>query len=198
MDATTLQRVKWLLPNADQSTEEDALLAAMITSVSAHVETFLRRSLESKSRTEDQDVRQSQLRFFLPAYPIAASPALVLYNDWNRVFDAATIVDASLYTIDTERGLVLMDKAYLTTGLRVARFTWTGGLATTPELLAAAYPTITMAASYQVANEFRRRKRLDVSSVNLGGAGIAIAGEIKLLDHVTAMLQPYRREGILR
>lgn len=198
MNATTIERVKRLLPGAASSTEEDAMIDMVIASVSANVEAFLRRPLETKSRTEDVDVRNWQRRFFLQAAPVSASPALAAYNDWGRTYAAATLVDATLYHLDLERGSLTFDKTYLVTGIRAMRFVYTGGMGTTVETLATAFPSVVMAATYQVAHEFRRRKRLDLTSLSVGGESIAVASELRLLEHVKDLLQPYRREGFIR
>lgn len=195
MDLTTLERVKRLLPGAAESTEEDPLLASLITSASAMAAQFLRREVQTAARTNTYDWACGRRRLFLPAFPVASSPAIDVRFDTEGTFDSTTVVDADSYRLDSENGILHFVYWAPHESVQALRVAWTGGMGTTTETLAAAYPDVVQAVTFQVVHEFRRRKRLDVGSVNIGGQSIAMAGELKLLDHVKALLEPHRRMG---
>lgn len=195
MDLTTLERVKRFLPGAVETTEEDPLLVSVITSVSAHVEQLLRRQVQTVARTEIFDWPAGRRRLFLPAYPISSSPALEIRYDTEGDFDATTVVDADYYRVRANEGIVHFVRWAPVESVQSVRVTWTGGMGTTTEALADAYPSIVQAATMQAVHEFRKRRRLDVGSINAGGQSFSMAAEIKLLDHVEALLQPFVAMG---
>lgn len=47
--------------------------------------------------------------FILPQFPIATTPALVLYDDWDRKWGADTIVDTDDYYVDYDKGIIYCD-----------------------------------------------------------------------------------------
>jgi len=197
MDGTTIERVKRLMPKKALDTDGDAYIATLITSVSAHAEAFLRRSLGTEERTVTLDWTCGRRRIVLPAYPVSASPAPVVKSDPWRTFGSDTVVDASCYGIDYDRGVIFFDLWIPIEGFQTVRATWTGGMGATPEALAVAYPAVSQAIAMQVAHEYRRRARLDVASLSVGSQVIGAVGEVKLLTLVEEMLQPHRREGLL-
>lgn len=197
MDGTTIERVKGLMPKKALDTDGDGYIAALIASVSAHAEAFLRRSLGTVERTVTLDWTCGRRRIMLPAYPVSASPAAVIKSDTWRVFGSDTVVDSSCYAIDLDRGVVFFDLWIPDEGFQTLRVTWTGGMGATPEALAESYPAVSQAIAMQVAHEYRRRARLDVASLSVGSQVIGAVGEVKLLDLVEQMLQPHRREGLL-
>lgn len=196
MDATTLERVKRLLPGSTKTTEEDAYLADLITTVSDSIEQWLRRKLLVASRTITIDWREGRRRLWLSAFPISASPELELYYDPGREFAAASLIDPENYALDLDNGTIYFDRWSPPEGWQELRIIWTGGMAATTAALATAYPSVVHAATLQVVHEFRRRRRLDVSSMSIGGQSFSVASDLGMLKRVEELLQPHRREAV--
>lgn len=196
MDATTLERVKRLLPGSTKTTEEDAYLADLITTVSDSIEQWLRRKLLAASRTITMDWREGRRVLWLPAFPVSASPELELYYDTGREFAAESLIESDAYALDIENGVIYFETWAPAEGRQHLRVVWTGGMAATTEALATAYPSVVHAATMQVVHEFRRRRRLDVSSMSIGGQSVAVASDLGMLKRVEELLQPFRREAV--
>lgn len=196
MNATTIERVKRFLPEANRSTEEDALIADIIASTTVSLEQWLRRKFEVVAHTQTFDWMHRRTRLWLPAYPVEASPELELRYDPDHAFGSDTVIDSENYVLALEEGVIYFDRWSPFEGYQVVRITWTGGMAATVDDLEADYPSVVHAATLQVVHEFRRRRRLDMTSLSIGGASVGVAGEMGLLKRVEDLLQPFRREAV--
>lgn len=171
--------------------KEQALIAMLISSVSARIESALGRGTLTQARTEYIDVAYGQRILQLTSYPITTVSSV--YNDSAREYGSSSLVDDDDYAVVDTLGQVIVDYD-LIPGARSAKVTYTGGLATTTDNLISSYPDIAMAAEYQIVHEFRRRRdSLDGSSVSLPSGGVAFVGELKTLKIVEQMIDRYRR-----
>lgn len=110
MNLTTLARVKAGLVGMLTSTQHDAYLKGLIISVSARIEQYLDRHIQRMARTEYYDAALDQKAWYLKGYPVASTPAAVIYYDTARGF-TGTAQDASTYFIDTSTGRLRFDDA---------------------------------------------------------------------------------------
>lgn len=189
---TTKENVKALLKIS--STDEDAVLVALASSVSKELEGYLDRELEIKARTIYFDVEENQSVFSLPAYPITA---LECWNDTGRTFPAISKVDPSNFTFLGDDGTLKFD-AYCGTGLlvsgsRVLKITYTGGLAADQAALQTNFPDLEMAARIQAAFIYKKKDKLGLGAESVGGGSISVADALELQPEVKSILDGYKR-----
>jgi len=189
---TTKDNIKALL-GSNSSTNDDLLLEAFALSVSAAVEKYIARGVETTERTEYHDVEAGQSYFLLKAYPVDTAESIAVYNDSGRTF--GTALGSSNYTVLGDLGGLSIDGYSLIDGPRVLKVVYTGGLAATQEALEAAYPDIEMAARIQGAAWFERRKSLSTASVSVAGSSVSVGGELDFLPQVKSLLVQYRRDS---
>lgn len=185
---TTKDNIKALL--GITSTSDDAILVQIANVASSQIENYLGRSVESTSRTEYFDVERGQHLFQLRAYPVASSPAIVVYNDESRLF--TTVVSNENYTALGDEGQLIFDEDYeLVTGPKVLKVVYTGGLASSQASLESNYPDLEMATRIQAVFLFENRKKIGVQSESVDGSS-ASRQELMLLKGVKEMIEHYR------
>lgn len=138
MRLTTLTRVKRRAPVTGDSL--DALLQQLITSASLEVEKYLDRHMLRTARTETFDIRPGQRTWYLPGYPIDATPTPEVRLDVDRAFTGDE-EDSSSYHLRREDGRLVLDFTYNTwssdyTG--ALQVIYTGGMAPSLDSLSAA------------------------------------------------------------
>lgn len=186
---TTKDNIKKLL-GITNDTDNDLLLVSIALAVSAHIEKYLRRQIESKERTRFFDVESRQSVFSLDAYPVSAC---AVYNDYDRLFSSNTVVPSSDYSVAAETGLLVVDKFTLTAGPQMLKVVYTGGLAASQQTLESSYPDIEQAARIQGAYWFQNRNKLGIVGEGMAGASITHYQKFELLPTVKEILQPHRR-----
>jgi len=105
-------------------------LNLIISAVSKQIENspFFFRYAELKARTEDFDIEARQKLVSVRAVPILATPTPLVYNDEDREFALATLIDDDDYGINYNRGIFTFDNYDLVAGNGALRITYTGGL----------------------------------------------------------------------
>lgn len=171
----TLDNLKLFLEKED--TDHDDLLTDIITKVSARVELFMNRSLESKERTLYFDAGRKI--YSLPAYPI--SSVVVTVDD--EVQD----VDDDYY-IWSEEGLIEFYVEPIYCNPRQVKIVWTGGYSVgeIPE-------EVQMAVQAQCAFLFKRRKDIGVNSTTIPDGTVNVNAPFDLLPDVKNILRSFRR-----
>jgi uncharacterized phiE125 gp8 family phage protein len=176
-DLTDLATVKRWLNITSQT--DDTLLAALITSYSAYVESWLNRSFASQSYTERVDGVGS-LGMAFSNYPVTAVASVSI--------DDVTIPAA---TNTSTPGYRFSDKFLYLNGYRFSRgmqnvtIVYTAGYATTP-------PEIKEAITELVAYHYKSRDRIGHSSKSLAGETVSyIVSEFPA--SVRAILNNYKK-----
>lgn len=190
MDLTTATRVKTYLEGAD--TSKDAVLAQIITGVSARIERYLNRHVEAVERVEFYDLDFGQRRIFLRGYPVTEVDSI--YNDpIDQDFAASSLIAADDYVTDLTNGVVSFHLTRPLTGPRALKVTYTGGMGANAAAFITAFPEIALAAEWQVVHEFHNRNAPGASSVSIGGASVALVSGLDLLPIVKQALDGHRR-----
>ncbi len=110
-------------------TEKDTKIESLILAVLSFIDTYCNRNFASAAYIEYFHGPTPTL--FLKGVPIASSPVLVLYDDWQREFGSTTIVDADDYYIDSDVGLVHVDYD-VGQGKGTVKVSYTGGYSALP------------------------------------------------------------------
>jgi len=191
MDLTTAARVKERLGLASADTTEDALLASLVSRVSAEAEVMMNRNTESKSRTVTLDVEWGQRTFSLPAYPVTSITSV--HNDVDRAFGAETLVASSDYYVETSSGLLYFDLS-LARGRGVLQIVYAGGMSDSTANFIAAYPDIADAVDQRVSQLWQRRGEVGVSSLATGQGSVS-AQTVDWIPDAARIVHSYRRLG---
>lgn len=191
MDITTVARVKETSASSWADTDEDVVLAQLVSAVSTQFEKYLRRHVEVTARTEVYRLRKWQGLVRVKGWPIT-SVSSVKYHDTQDFSSVTALTANSDYVVDTSAGTFdLLFGASNSPGfLQVIS---TGGMATNQTTFAATYPDIVHAADLQILEQWRRRNTPGGNVTN-GPSGTAFDGQLKLLDFVTDVLDQYRAE----
>jgi hypothetical protein len=200
MDATTKARVKDLLEIT--SVTHDAVLDALIATVSQRIESFIDRPLKSEARTEEYDIRPRQRVLFLRAYPLTAQADITsvkIATDWD--FAAATAVTSTDYHVDLNTGALHFVFYPITnylgnnmaTAPNAVQIAYTGGFGGTTSDIIDDYPAIASACETQVIAMWRRRDEPMQKSMKIGDYGSTKEGPVQFLPDVIEALIPYRR-----
>ncbi len=192
MDMTTEARVKALLgEKVAHDSAEETLIGRLITLYSQSFESYLHRTvLAASDVTEYFDVAWGQTVFALKAYPV--TDVTSIYNDTSREWTAGDL-DTDQYHLDTEHGLLTVDKISLVAGVAALRVIYDGGMAADAAAFIAAFPEIADACDMQVIAHFQRRSHLGAQAVSSGSGNVSHAGPLKILPEVKATLGKYRR-----
>lgn len=196
IDLTTVTRVKALLNNA--STTFDTLFAQLIRFYSARFEKELGRHIETVERTEQYDVEVGRSVVALRAYPVVEVTSVK--NDGARRFEGDPL-DASVFYVNVDRGLIEFDGVELVPGPGVLRVTYTAGMtdegATDPtDSFIENYPDLAQAMDLQVAEIYRRKDKLGANNMSFQGGGVGYESAVKLLPEVERTLALHRRYAL--
>ena len=196
-ELTTVQLVKNILGMGESDTQDDTAMGVLIRGQSKAIETYLDRHFERTSRTVYFDVEDGQHTWWLLG--ILVTTITGVWHDTLREFGDSTLVDSDNYTCDEESGELTIDKLTMSSGDRVLKVTYTGGMATTEVKLQADYPDLAQACALQVAYTIQRRDSLGVQSFSAPGGAVAIwpgAGFVapaNWLPQVRQILDQHRR-----
>lgn len=186
MDLTTIERVK---AHIGKSTPDmDGTLSILITATSAMVERYLRRHVQSTSRTEYYDVAPATCRVFLRGVPVTT--ITTIHNDDLREYGSSTLIDSDDYTITERIGEVAFDYI-LEPGTNALKVVYTGGMAASTGAFIAAFPEVAYAVELQTIEAYRRRGIAGASASTLDGGSTTFVGQHRFLDHVREILDMY-------
>ena len=94
----------------DDTSMSDTILTSLIATASSQIENYCGRKFESAAFTEFfSGGRGGTGKIFLTNYPVAASPALVLYDDVDRVFGDSSVILSTSYFVDADTGIIVLD-----------------------------------------------------------------------------------------
>lgn len=219
----TIEDAAALLPIRPGNTSQDAKLTLLINTASALIEQTISRELDKKQRVEIFDapntyrayydfnnpennagsyVNPRQVRYMLKAFNIDTTATFEVRYDETREFtDDSTIIDPANYTIDAERGIVLLRYAMCEAPASV-KITYTGGYAVNAEgNLSDTIPTeIKMACLAQVMHMFGKftaeniGKSADTTEGKTGGN--AYASKMGLVPEALSLISKYKLVGI--
>lgn len=192
MDLTTTARVKTL--GSITTSDQDALIGVLVTAVSARIERYLGRHVESTSRTEYYDVEAGQHVFYLRGYPISSVTSVKNDEDWD--FDNIDEIASSEFTTvgsDFTGRLVVDEAVTPIAGKQALQVVYTGGMAADAASFIAAFPDVALAADQQILHEYQRRKQLGIVSSSIGQHTASVEFGVDLLPIVKRALNPYRR-----
>lgn len=189
VNATTLAKVKELL--GDAGTANDALLLSIIDSVSREFEGYVGYELEQKQRTEDYDLGLNDEIIFLRNVPVVSVAEVKVWpSNWD--FASATALTADRdYRLGPDGQLFLNIR--VRAGFQKARVTYTAGLGATDAAVIAAAPDLALAATIQVAEEWRRRRDPSTISVPTPKGAKQLASPHRLLERARELLSWRRR-----
>lgn len=191
MDLTTIERVRRLMGlSSPDDVAPDALLAQLITAVSAEVERALDRAVQSGvQRTQYFSPRWGQQRFPLNAWPNASITSVIEALD--RDFSAGATLDSDDYVV-ADDGWLVIDGWQCTPGTQTLRVIHTGGMAATAGSFAAAYPDLASAVEQEVISVYRKAPSLGLQSLSMEGVSASWA----TVD--AAGFQPRLKDAIAR
>jgi hypothetical protein len=189
MDLTTKENVKKLLSIDPSDTKNDVVILSLVKAVSAQIEKHLCRSIFIKERTDFFDVEAGQKVIDVDAYPVTACKA---YNDVSRLFTSE--IDQYSYTYLGDNGQIIFDKYNLSSGAKVLKIVYTGGLAASQADLEANFPDLEMATRIQTAFVFQRKNKLSVSAESVDGHSVTHQEKLALLPFVVESLDNYQRK----
>ncbi len=115
------------IDNAD--TKKDNLIDEMIAPAQSFLEEYCRTKFESESAT-DYFTGPSKV-FCLKRFNVSD---VVVYDDWQRVFGASSIISSDDYYVETENGIIYLDYS-IGQGIGTVKITYTGGFTTVPEAI---------------------------------------------------------------
>ena len=190
MDLTELADVKALGTWAAGDTQDDAVLARMITSVSAQVERELCRHVEQTSRTEEFYLRQGEKVVTLVGAPISSVTSVKYGADKDWANETA-LAETTEWIQDAAGGTVrLMFQTQAAPGW--VQVIYTGGMAANVSAFKTAFPDISEAVAQQVFYQFSRRQSPG-GTVTVQGGTQNFTGQLKLLDMLTQAIETHRR-----
>src|SRR3989337_3036051 len=103
----TKAEVKLYLDIRETEVEKDALIEALIISSQAFIDEYCNRVFEQAAVTEYHDGGSN--RIFLDRYPIASSPAVQIWDSWDRAYASTDLIDTDDYFVDSENGIIKFD-----------------------------------------------------------------------------------------
>lgn len=200
-DLTDVDAVKLHLKKGD--TNDDTLLGNMVKQVSAQIETYLGRKIETFTfldppGTEDGTIGRFHDTFFPKGGPVTSVNELIIHSSRNFDDGQALVENDEFNIVHDGLGIqILWHQAYEPAYWRLK---YNGGLA--PDLattsdgteLRTAFPDIELATILQVIHLWKRRdKPIGDVSTNRGGS-VTFAGPYQLIEPTMELLQPYKRE----
>jgi uncharacterized phiE125 gp8 family phage protein len=195
MDLTTLARVKTQLGGISGTTA-DALLATIITSVSARMEGYMRRNVLKQTYTKTYPIPRLDTVLRLEAYPVE-SITYVRYGAHPADLDTADRnLDARAYVLEDDLGGLV--RFAIPTPLNnsrrpgYAKVQFVGGMAEDIADFILLFPELAQQASIQCAYEYQRRRH-PVGDVQTEGGSTSFGGEMGWAASVRETMDRYRR-----
>lgn len=165
MDLTTVARVK--ARNTRLTTSADALLAELITEVSADAEARMARYVEAVERTEVVDIYVGKKLVRLPGAPITAVSEVSRSSTPVFTAEDVQVADTDYYVLADTSHIRLASKPLSDGFLEV---TYTGGMAADTASFVTAFPDLTGAVEQEVINRYNA-KDLPAGEIHLGSQG---------------------------
>lgn len=160
-----------------------SLLKNLQEGITKRFETYMGREFEKKERTEKFDGGTPY--FQLKAFPIDTGETITVTED------GITLVENDDYYVRAEEGVIEFGREASETYPLNIVITYTGGYTIASEVIAVP-DDLKRACVYQTAFEFRRRKDLGASAVNMGDGSMSISKPTELLKDVKLTLDSYR------
>jgi hypothetical protein len=176
-DLTTLANVKQYL--GITSSNDDALIARLVSSASQYVQTWLNRTLVSTTYSEIRD-GNSSYAMSPREYPITGVSSVTIDT---VVVPLAADATKSGYRFDSER-VVLTDYSFAK-GYQNVVINYTAGYATIPV-------EIEQATIEMIANVYRAKDRVGVSSKSIGGESVSFFMGA-MTDSIKTILNNYKQ-----
>lgn len=209
MDITTVARIKALL--GETGTSIDAVLASMITAMSARFESEMQRPLAALDRTEVYSVGATRRFISLRAAPVvrvdsrgsSVATFQVKVNSVPSFTSVPLLVVNRDYIVEDTMGAVriLADVPTITTGAigrpiapYYVQVRYTGGLGVDQPAIEAAYPDLVAAADAQIVYLWRRRLSLG-GDQKTGDSAATYDSSYALLPDVYTTLRGYERRA---
>lgn len=191
LDLTTTARVKSMLDPSYTATDLDALIAVLITAVSAAAEKEMDREALTNTYTEFFSPQPFQTKFPLAAFPVVS--VVSVKEDFDRGFGSGiAALDDTDFTID-DLGILTVDNYRMAPGNRTMRVVYSGGMATTAAAFVTAFPDVAFAVDMQVAFLVRRKNQLGVTSQAIVGAAFTVFAAVEWLPQAREILAQRRR-----
>lgn len=170
-----------------EHTAEDSMLTRELAAALAMVETYIRRPVVAEARTfvlpqPTQRAYRDVGSFFLPVYPVAATPLITLTDD-----DGTLLTHATDYRVELETGQII--------GLVSAFALWpytvvaTVGLSARADYATRVEPAIGAAILDIVSDRWHRRSPAATNESTGGGVSTSYANGLP--ERVKAILQPF-------
>lgn len=199
MNLTTYSRVGVLVvPGDTPPASFQTVVNQLIAGVSAAVEAYLQRSIESTSRVLYLTVDSGSRMFQLPAFPVSTITSI--YFDVTQTFDSSTLLTSSDYFNPTlgASGLLVFKYPLLVpygTAPGALKVTYTGGMAASADSFITAYPDIAHAVDLQVAYLYHTRNMVGTVSTS-GDSGAIALSPTDWLPEVRTVLDRHRLRSI--
>lgn len=198
---TTIERARRASGQLDPTTgdtEVDALLNALILSVSLAFEKHIRIPLKSEAQTEVHSIDRWTSILWLRSYfgRFMTKPTITtlkLRDEWMTAFSGVTAELTSAFTLSDDMPGKLLYDGQLPPGEDTVEVIYNSGMATTLTNFISAFPDISDAADKQIAHEYLRRHELSKGAINVQGAASIQQSPVMLLDTVIERLASYRR-----
>lgn len=192
--ASTVARVKRLIPIDAAETSKDTLLADMLAAVSREFERHIGYDFERMARTELHSARPGDEVIFLRVIPVVSIASVKIADDQD--FAAATpLVVGSEYRLrgDPSEGLLWIDPSLLQTGVDTVQVVYTAGLGATTNDIISAAPDLAHALDLQTAEEYRRSTSPSTQTRPGPRGPRTFSSQHGMLARVEELLTPYRR-----
>lgn len=151
-----------------------------------------RPDFDQSARTEYFSPRPGTCVLFLACPPVAASPAVQLWEDSSipRAYGAGTAkTNGTDFIVHEDQG-VIERLGWFTPGAKAVKVTYTGGFLTANNT--GCPSDLRLAAIAQAKIFFDRREELGLTSRSLEGGSMAILPLTTLPRHITMILDKYR------
>lgn len=193
LDLTTTAKVRDYKGWATNTTR-DAWIDDAITGVSARFhKAMLGRELKKEAKTEYFTIEPGEGQTFqLSAFPVDSASAITVSNDSLRAFGSSTEIGSSLWHIDDDLGVLVIDGTGLDSGFMALKVEYTGGLAATASDVLSDAPEISQAAAIQIAFEYESRNRLGQDSVQGPDGSISVYSPQEWLPVVREVIDRYK------
>lgn len=187
MTYCNVREVKQYLDPNDSNSDKDNLISDLILAAQSFIEAYCNRIFTQAAVIEYHYGGSD--RIFLKRYPVASSPAVQIWDSWDRTYPSSDLIDTDDYYVDTENGIIQFD--YPVGGSPAAvKISYTGGYAS------ASFP----AAIKQACIELVARKIKEGTGGSLGAPTRTIpeGGSVQfaiddILPQTKAVLNSFRK-----
>lgn len=107
MSLVSLEEVKTYMDLKDNDESKDFIIRYLIPAAQAFMEQYCNRVFEKAEVTEYHSGGSQMI--FLKKPPIDKTLSIAIYDDWQRVYGADTLLSSSDYFVDENTGIVSFD-----------------------------------------------------------------------------------------